>query len=340
MRNHQPKTILFLSAAPANRDNPRSNKEFELLDRYLKENNLTHLFQLIPSFELTPISLYEDFQQHEPLIIHFSGHGKWDGSMEFTDNPIEPKLLHDFFSEHKEKIKGAFFNYCYSIEVAKEVSKHIKHVIALSTTIPSESAIHFSKCFYDRFFKSEGFDFIPSYASAKTILKMKSKDSTPLLYFDGKEVSEETVEWFASYSNQLKSKETENEKELVAAQEKSQNKIVLDFVIENRNNLGRRAAQNSLKSKKWDELDCETLRVELAGMLMLINDALVKNNKQNLAAYQTAAGYPKKIYIKSLDYISDLLNEYGEGLSFSNQSIKIYLEYLQFMKNDLTTIRD
>jgi hypothetical protein len=90
---------------------------------------------------------------HEPQIVHFSGHGDEDGlvlegELELA-LPISSEALSRLFELCSKHIECVILNACYSAPQAAAINNHINYVIGMPGKINDKAAIKFSVGFYD-----------------------------------------------------------------------------------------------------------------------------------------------------------------------------------------------
>ncbi|WP_414518245.1 hypothetical protein [Nostoc sp. PCC 9305] len=126
-----------------------------------------HHSQFEPSFEpVVRVDQVSDAIQNRRTptqIIHISGEGREDGTIEIPDpedsnkgEELKPEALAQFF-EDAEDVNCVLLNFCYSEQAANLIAKHVKCVIGINGDIQSPAAVEFSKAFYN-FLEGEPLD--------------------------------------------------------------------------------------------------------------------------------------------------------------------------------------
>ncbi|NMG22993.1 CHAT domain-containing tetratricopeptide repeat protein, partial [Brasilonema bromeliae] len=162
------KKILILSANPINTNNLRLDEEVREIqaawERALNREN----FELINKGAVRIDELRRTLLDHKPQIVHFSGHGTGTDGLVLENNSGEAQIvstqsLSRFFELSKEQVECVLLNACYSETQAEAIFQHIDCVIGMGQSIPDNSAILFSKGFYDAIFGgrnyADGFKF-------------------------------------------------------------------------------------------------------------------------------------------------------------------------------------
>jgi tetratricopeptide (TPR) repeat protein len=149
-----PKTILFLAANPKETSQLNLKKEVEAVQQEL--SRLRHHEQFI--FKAQWATTLEDIRHalldHEPQIIHFSGHGAGQFGIMLENEAGESQFvsgetLANFFEPFAARIECVILNACFSALQASHIVKYVDFVIGMNQPIDDEAAIQFAIGFYD-----------------------------------------------------------------------------------------------------------------------------------------------------------------------------------------------
>jgi hypothetical protein len=148
------KKILILSANPVNTSKLRLDEEVREIQSALERSRHREEFELIPRLAVRIDDLRRALLDHEPQIVHFSGHGDGTDGIALEDNSgyvqlISTESLSNLFKLFKDTVECVLLNACYSETQAEAIYQHINCVIGMKSTITDIAAIHFSKAFYD-----------------------------------------------------------------------------------------------------------------------------------------------------------------------------------------------
>lgn len=172
------KKILILSANPLNTDRLRLDEEVREIQSALERSMRREQFELITRWAVRVDELRRALLDHEPQIVHFSGHGTGINELLLSDDSrqqqqrkllpipeqsagialenesgqmqlVSTKSLTDLFELFKDTIECVLLNACYSEIQAAEIYKHINCVIGMKSSIQDRAALNFSKGFYD-----------------------------------------------------------------------------------------------------------------------------------------------------------------------------------------------
>ncbi|HSU17992.1 CHAT domain-containing protein [Longimicrobium sp.] len=91
--------------------------------------------------------------EQTPRILHFSGHGNEDEGLFLEDEggyarPMSGERLRGLFRRLPFKVECVVLNSCYSEPQACAIAQHVPYVIGTAGELPDESAIKFSRGFY------------------------------------------------------------------------------------------------------------------------------------------------------------------------------------------------
>lgn len=147
------KNILILAANPKTTDHLRLDKEIREIREGLRRSKYRDLFEI----ESRVAVRIKDFQRalldHNPYIVHFTGHGNKDGiyveddmGMPFS---VKREALPELFELFKDKVECVILSACFSKSQANLIRRHINYVIGMKRDILDDAAIEFAIGFYD-----------------------------------------------------------------------------------------------------------------------------------------------------------------------------------------------
>lgn len=152
----------------------------------LQRSKFRDQFEIIHEGAVCVSDLSRAMVQHQPAIVHFSGHGTGATGLVLEDEYRQPKFvpnaaLEELFRQHKATVKCVFLNACYSDEQADAIFKQIDCVVGMNRAIGDNTAIQFSPQFY--FALGQGCSFQAAFDSAKNKLQLDSNPeaATPIL---------------------------------------------------------------------------------------------------------------------------------------------------------------
>ncbi|KST67515.1 AAA-like domain-containing protein [Mastigocoleus testarum] len=148
------KKILLLSANPTNTSKLRLDEELRDIQAGFERARYREEFEIISKLAVQTEDLYRALLDHNPQIVHFSGHGEGEQGLVLEDGSGQMQLvsaesLAKLFKLFQDKIECVVLNACYSEVQAEAIHQHIDYVIGMNQAIGDKAAIKFAKGFYD-----------------------------------------------------------------------------------------------------------------------------------------------------------------------------------------------
>ncbi|MDJ0772398.1 MAG: AAA-like domain-containing protein [Mastigocoleus sp. MO_167.B18] len=148
------KKILLLSANPTDTSKLRLDKEVREIEAGFKSAKLRDYFEIISLGAVQVDDLRRALLDHNPQIVHFSGHGMGDEGLALENSSgkmqlVSAESLARLFKLFRHKIECVVLNACYSEVQAEAIHQHINYVIGMNQAIGDEAAIKFAVGFYD-----------------------------------------------------------------------------------------------------------------------------------------------------------------------------------------------
>jgi hypothetical protein len=108
--------------------------------------------RFVTAWAATPDDLQQILLQHQPAVLHFSGHGKTDGIVlddgSGHEETLGGDLLRRLLKIFKKTVKLVFLNACYSRPQAEQIVESIPLAIGMKRPIGDSAAISFAASFY------------------------------------------------------------------------------------------------------------------------------------------------------------------------------------------------
>lgn len=185
--------VLFLAANPSDTDRLQLDQEIRAITEKIRSAEHRDVIQLISAWAVRPDDLLQLLNQHEPQIVHFSGHGSVNGEIDLLDQtgaakPVSQNALRSLFKTMKGNIRLVVLNACYSRTQAQAIVETIDCAVGMNRAIGDGAAIIFAASFY----RALGFgrSVQQSFEQGKTALMLEGfrEENTPeLLCRDGVE---------------------------------------------------------------------------------------------------------------------------------------------------------
>jgi CHAT domain-containing protein len=145
--------ILFLSANPATADRLSLDEEVRAITQKVRASAHRDLVEIITVWAVRPDDLIQALNEHEPHIVHFSGHGSNTEEIILNDhrgNPtaVSKRALLSLFRTLKDNVQVVVLNACYSKPQAEAIIEVIPCAVGMNQSIGDDAAITFAASFY------------------------------------------------------------------------------------------------------------------------------------------------------------------------------------------------
>jgi len=145
--------VLFFAANPKDQSNLQLNEEIRAIESKIRASEYRDSVKLISKWAVRPDDLLQALNEHNPHIVHFSGHGSSTDEIIFLNEegkskPVEKKAIVQLMKTMSDNISVVIFNTCYSSNQAKEITDYIDVAIGMNTSIGDEAALVFAAQFY------------------------------------------------------------------------------------------------------------------------------------------------------------------------------------------------
>jgi hypothetical protein len=128
------KKILVLLANPKGMKQLRLGDEIRDIEEGLQRAKKRDSFKIESAKAVRVRDIRRSILDHDPYIVHFSGHGAGEPGLIFEDDIGQQKLvdaaaLAGLFKLFADKTKCVLLNACYSEIQAKAIAKHIDYLM-------------------------------------------------------------------------------------------------------------------------------------------------------------------------------------------------------------------
>ena len=193
------KKILILTANPKNSDKLRLDEEVREIQEGLQRSRSRDQFEIIAKWAVRPDDLRRALLDHEPHIVHFSGHGAGEKGLILENNAGQMKRvsgpsLARLFKLFKDKVECVLLNACYSEVQAAAIHQHVDCVIGMNQSIGDAAAIEFAVGFYDGLGAGRPYSDAFEFGVSAIDLEGISETATPQLKQRIKQPAEESPE--------------------------------------------------------------------------------------------------------------------------------------------------
>jgi hypothetical protein len=145
--------ILFVSANPHGETQLKLDEEVREIEAKIRAAEYRDSLELITKLAARPDDLLQSLNQHEPHIVHFSGHGSSTEEIILLDKlgnpkPVSKEALVSLFNTLKNNIRVVLLNACFSQPQAEAITEEIDCAIGMMRAIGNDAAITFAAAFY------------------------------------------------------------------------------------------------------------------------------------------------------------------------------------------------
>ena len=154
--------VLIVAASPLDQDRLSLNREVKKIKQALERSRNREHWQIESNEAATVEDLRRALLDHQPTILHFSGHGGGGSGLCFEDDqgfthPAQASALAKLLHHFKDRLKCVVLNACYSAVQAEAIRQEINYVVGMQAAIDDESAAKFAVSFYDAIFAGTNF---------------------------------------------------------------------------------------------------------------------------------------------------------------------------------------
>lgn len=143
---------LFLAANPAVTRRLALDEEIRFIEEMVRKAKYRNTLAFQSAWAVRPDDLLQLLNEHQPHIVHFSGHGIGEGLQlageDGEANLVTTQALKRLFTTLKDNIRLILLNACYSREQAQALVEVIDCVIGMKESIGDEAAAIFAASFY------------------------------------------------------------------------------------------------------------------------------------------------------------------------------------------------
>ncbi len=178
--------IVFFATNPMDQMQLRLDEEVRSITEMIRKSDHRDSVELRSCWATRTEDILQAINEHDPTIIHFSGHGSSNDKLVFQDDSGRTKLV------SKEAIvqvmasigtiRLVFFNTCYSSVHAKSVVEFVDAAIGMNDTIGDKAARVFASQFYSAI--GFGHSVLTAFKQAKASLMLSNipEEDIPELY--------------------------------------------------------------------------------------------------------------------------------------------------------------
>lgn len=307
------KKILILSANPKNTNQLRLDEEVRGIQAALKQSQNREQFQIVTLLAVRVEDLRRALLEHQPTIVHFSGHGSGTEGLALENNSGQMQLvstesLARLFGLFQNQIECVLLNACYSQVQAEAIHQHIDYLVGMNQAIGDVAGIEFAIGFYDALFAGRPYEECFEVGRASIDLQGIPEYSTP-------QIKARRRSSFHIEDNIKERKQLEFETKLpqTMTKEKPPQSIVFNGGT-NSGQIGQ--AGGDMNQTQYNNQGSEEKELSITEIVELIERI------QSLFSYSDLPNEQKKQALKHIDYAKDAVQEKQPDKSTAAKSLQ------------------
>jgi len=178
--------ILFLAANPASTNVLQLDREAREIEEKLRGTRERDKLELVTKWAVRADDLQQYLLEHQPHVVHFSGHGSETNELILEDKSGKPKPLSQvaliaLFRAIKDNIRVVVLNACFSQEQAAAITETIDCAIGMNREIGDQAAVTFAASLYRAFGYGRSVQTAFDLGTASLLAEGIPEDRTPVL---------------------------------------------------------------------------------------------------------------------------------------------------------------
>lgn len=179
--------VLFFAANPQDQAQLRLDEEVREVTNKIRMSRHRDSVELISEWAVRTGDLFQALNEHEPRVVHFSGHGSEENELVFLNEDGSSKLVTKeamaaSIATVADNVRLVFFNTCYSLAQAEAAVQHVEAAIGMNTSIGDEAARVFAARFYSAIGFGASVQTAFDQAKAQLMLDGIPEEKTPELF--------------------------------------------------------------------------------------------------------------------------------------------------------------
>ncbi len=145
--------VLFLASDPFKQNALALDEEIRAITAKIRAAEYRDTLELVSAWAVRRDDLHQLLLQHQPHVVHFSGHGSQAEQLILKDQngqprPLSKPALVGLFNALKDNVRVVVLNACHLKPQAEAIVQVIGCAIGMNTAIGDEAAIIFAAAFY------------------------------------------------------------------------------------------------------------------------------------------------------------------------------------------------
>ncbi len=179
--------VLFCAADPQDENRLALGEEVRSITEKIRASKHREAVELQSIWAVRSSDLLQALNEHEPQIVHFSGHGSRADEIIFQDaagnaKAVSKTAIVQMLASSASNLRLVIFNTCFSQHQADEMTQHVDAAVGMATSIGDEAARNFSAQFYSAI--GFGLSLQQAYNQAVAFLSAENEgeEQTPILF--------------------------------------------------------------------------------------------------------------------------------------------------------------
>lgn len=145
--------VLFVAADPCDQPRLALGEEVRAIEAKIRASKHRDAVELVATWAARPDDLLQALNEHQPHIVHFSGHGSASGDLLFMDpdgntKAVTRAAMVQVMRTMTDNIRVVVFNACFSRDQAEAITEHVDVAVGMNDAVGDAAARVFAAQFY------------------------------------------------------------------------------------------------------------------------------------------------------------------------------------------------
>jgi len=165
----------------------RLDEEVRSVTDTIRKSKHRDSVELVSCWAIRPPDVLQALKEHQPAVVHFSGHGSDQDGIVFQDDqgntkPVSKEAIVQTMMACSGGIRLVFFNTCYSHNQAEAVVEHVDAAVGMNTSIGDDAARVIASQFYSAIGFGQSVQTAFDQAKALVMMEGIPEEDTPELF--------------------------------------------------------------------------------------------------------------------------------------------------------------
>jgi hypothetical protein len=146
--------VLLLAANPKKTGRIQLDEEIRSIETKIRWGGHKEVINIIPAVAVRSDEVISLLNEHNPDVVHFSGHGSLDGEILLVDKSgtkskaVGAVAIRKIFAAARDNVRLVVLNACYTQQIAEALVNVIDLAVGTDKSIGDDDAIAFAAAFY------------------------------------------------------------------------------------------------------------------------------------------------------------------------------------------------